>query len=272
VQVISKIDEGFTHQDAPFMVMAGHTARLGQWNRFDTKWRKGLRKSGLTYFHAKEHHDNPFALRAPKITDDNLMFGFVVRMDRADYQQHYRKGGWGGKAQPDSMYGLCFRSCLSMILQQVRHEIPRDDLELNFIVEEGHENEGAPNAIIQQLKRKRISGVSEFLGTVTTAEKKKIPGLQAADGLAFGAWYMDANDALPLGPPQKLPIAEPIKVPAMKMPIYRCHMNAEELTRFKEGYFEHVEHRRQFGAAKYGTKPKEATAPETSTVSGEQSS
>ena len=44
-------------------------------------------------------------------------------MSEADYKQFYREGDWGGKAQPDSMYGLAFRYCLSLVLQQVLIEI-----------------------------------------------------------------------------------------------------------------------------------------------------
>jgi len=127
VQIITKIDESGTH-DTPYMVMGGYAARLGEWNRFDHKWKKALRKAGLGYFHSKEHGDHPFALKGVKIADENLMFGFVVRLDKADYQKFYREGGWGGKAQPDSMYGLCFRYCLSCVLKWATAEMQRPDL------------------------------------------------------------------------------------------------------------------------------------------------
>jgi hypothetical protein len=92
------------------------------------------------------------------------MFGFAVRLDKADYYAAYRNGGWGGKVQPDSMYGLCFRYCLSLVLRVALQELPCDGLTLNFLVEDGHENSGAPTEIVRQLKKKKISGMSEFLG------------------------------------------------------------------------------------------------------------
>jgi hypothetical protein len=52
VLLISKIDEARTHKGSDLMTMAGYTARIGQWDRFDRRWRKGLRKAGLEYFHA----------------------------------------------------------------------------------------------------------------------------------------------------------------------------------------------------------------------------
>jgi hypothetical protein len=255
VQLIAKIDEAGTHGPSSYMTMAGYPARLGAWNRFDLKWRKALAKSGLWYFHVKEFGDHPFALRAPEIADDNLMFGFVVRLDRADYQKYYREGGgWGGKAQPDSMYGLCFRYCLSLVLEIALAEMPHDTLEVNFVVEDGHQNSGAPTEIVRQLKKKRIPGISEFLGAAVPADKKKHPGLQAADGLASGAWHLEALGMPQLGPLQKPSLSRWSRTNEMKSPIFRCHIDGGELAKFKEGYFAHIAHRRQFGQRKPRTE------------------
>jgi hypothetical protein len=249
VQLITKLDEAGTHGDADYMTMGGYAARLGQWNRFDHKWRKALRKAGLGYFHVAEHGDDPFALKAVRIADDSLMVGFVVRLDKADYKKYYRDGDWG-KSQPDSMYGLCFRFCLSYVLQVALAEMPHDGLALNFITESGHENEGAPAEIVSQLRRKRISGVSEFLGKATTDEKEKSPGLQAADGLASGSWHIEKAGMPLLGP-----VMQPSKSlanwnPAQtgwKVPISRCHIDAKQLSSFKEDYFAHIEYRKNWG-------------------------
>ena len=111
VHLISKIDESGTHGASPHMIMAGYTARPNQWNRFDNRWQKALRKAGLEYFHAKEHWRHPFAAKVVKLSDSNLLFGFVAKISERDYKQFYRSGdGWGGKAQPDSIYGLAFRT------------------------------------------------------------------------------------------------------------------------------------------------------------------
>lgn len=80
VQLSSKIDESGRCGSSPYMIMAGYTARLHQWNRFDLKWRKRLRKAGLEYFHAKEHWKHPFTAKAVKISGDNLLFGFVAKL------------------------------------------------------------------------------------------------------------------------------------------------------------------------------------------------
>ena len=201
VQLITKLDEAGTHGDSNYMTMGGYIARLNEWNRFDHKWKKALRKARLDYFHVKEHGDHPFALKGPGIADACLMAGFVVRLDKADFDKYYRAGGWGGKAQPDSMYGLCFRFCVSYVLSVAKAELPHEELTLNFVVEENRQYDGAPAAILQELKRKRIVGVSEFLGYAVPGEKRKIPGLQAADGLASGAWHLEKQGIPLLGQP-----------------------------------------------------------------------
>ena len=187
VQLVSKIDESWTHGSSPHMIMAGYTARLNQCSRFDLKWNKALRKAGLEYFHAKEHWNHPFAVKAVKIADDNLLFGLVAKLSEDDYKKFYRGGGgWGGKAQPDSMYGLCFRYCLSFILQQAFLERSEKDFILNFIVEEEHPNEGAPAEIVSQLKRKRISDVSGYLRCIGWKNKgayRRLTDLRSAHGM-----------------------------------------------------------------------------------------
>jgi hypothetical protein len=237
VQIISKIDETGTHADS--MLMAGYAARLVQWNNFDLKWTKRLKKNGPSYFHAKEHAKHPFSREAPTIADKYLLFDFVVRMDKSDYNAFYKEGGWGGKAQPDSMYGLCFRYCLSFVLMESLGRFPGQNVTLNFVLDDGHPNCGGAAEIVRALKKKQISGVSEHLGYAVTEDDKRVPGLQAADGLAYGAAYVEKEigfENYRNSPAQRIP----------KIPTYRCHADGDELKKFKDGYFEHIAHRRDY--------------------------
>lgn len=255
VELVSKIDETRTH-GVDYMMMEGYSARLFAWNRFERRWRKHLRNHGLDYFHAHEHATHPFAPKAHKLIETHLMFGFVVRVDARDFKDVYRSGAWGGKAQPDSMYGLCFRYCLSFVLQQALVEFPnRPDLVLNFVVEDGHPNAGAPTTIVTELKKKRVSGMSEFLGNALPGEKKKIPGLQAADALAYMAQRWEDQNPLKIGIPQDSAI-EALRPQAFtKVPIFYCHADAEELASFRDGYFEHIRRRQAFGQRKPKPNP-----------------
>jgi hypothetical protein len=123
---------------------------------------------------------------------------------------------------------------------------------LNFVVEDGHPNSGAPTEIVRQLKRKNISGVSEFLGDAIPGEKAKVPGLQAADGLAFGAWHIEQRPGLlDLGiVAPTIPVAEMRGKSQLKAPIFRCDIDERELRIFKNGYFAHIDFRREFARRK----------------------
>jgi hypothetical protein len=245
VQIITKIDESNTHGDAPFMVMAAHTARLGQWNRFDDKWRKALTKSGLGYFHAVEHHETRFSREVgPRITDNNLLFGMVVRLSEADYRAHYREGGgWTNKAQPMSMYGLCFAYILGFVYRKILAQTPQDDFTLNFIIEEGHPNAGAPAEILKELRRRGSGELAARLGHVTQGDKKRIPGLQAADALAFGGLHVETRlDQQAFDPSVSTPERAMgfVRGPT-KMPVYGCNVTPEELQSYKHDFFVHIE-------------------------------
>lgn len=235
------------------MTMAGYMARIGQWNRFDCKWEKGLRKAGLPYFHAKEMPNHPFTLKAPKIADDCLMVGFVVRLDRRDYEEVYRGAPWGGKAQPDSMYGLCFRYLISAALEVGLGEY-RPNLQLDFVIESGHAKEGAPNEILRRIKRRNIPSVSEHLGTVTTMDKHECAGLQAADGLATGAAWAEGPDgsSLPLTEVMDaINLSDVYPRSSLKAPLFRCHIGRDELRKFRDDTFALAEFRRQFGQRRH---------------------
>ncbi len=256
VQVIAKIDEAGTHDGSPFMILGGYMAKLHQWNRFDHRWKKALRKARLPYFHVKEHGWHPFALKAVRIADENLMLGFVVRLAKSDYDHHYRHdNGWGGKVQPDSMYGLCFRYCLSVVLRAALAETDDQKLTLNFVVGDGHPNCGAAAEIIRTLKKKNIIGVSEYLGNAVAEDAEKTPGLQAADGVTSGAWQLESqglstpNLSPLIDPAHSLKLWEPART-GWKVPVLRCELDARELQGFKGDYFAHFEHRRQWGQRK----------------------
>lgn len=249
VQLISKIDESHSHNQAPFITMAGFTGRLGQWQRFDRKWRKALRKAGLEYYHAQQMPLHPFAIKAVQIPDRELLFGFVVRLNRRDFNEVYKYGPWGGKAQPDSVYGLCFRFCLAMILEvSIReYQHPR----LDFIIESGHQNEGAPSEILRRLRSLDLEGVSEFLGTVTPMGKRESYGLQAADALATGAAWQEDPAGSTRAPMVNVSDASRLSDlygrSLTKIPIFRLQPSREQIAAFRDSQFKRIELQREFG-------------------------
>lgn len=192
VHLVAKLDESGTDSDSPVMTMAGYVGRLEQWNRFDRKLKKALKKAGLEYFHTVDHKKSPIAEKVGQIADSCLLFGVAARLSDKDYLESYRQLTWPGKAQPESQYGACFYYCMSKILEIAQNKYP-NDLHINFVLESGHRNVGAPNEIITRLKKNSFLEGVECLGTVTTDEKIRSYGLQAADGLATGSMLMDSG-------------------------------------------------------------------------------
>jgi hypothetical protein len=117
--VTTYIDEAGTHGTAPHMIMGALVGRLGQWADFDKKWRKMLRRNGISYFHSKKlkHTDGPFKgwsrpkkialiATASDIQRDTTLFGLSVKIRQSDYEQHYKSGERPQKVPLDTMYGL----------------------------------------------------------------------------------------------------------------------------------------------------------------------
>lgn len=266
------IDESGTH-GAPHMIMAGYAAKLGAWNRFDEKWNKHLRRFGVPYFHARELNNlngpykgwrnediAPFAQKSAVIADAHAMFGFTVRLDGKDFRECYQEGKKPKKLALDSMWGLCFRASLKVALEAIKTEIDRSDLKINFIVESGHPNVGAACEILKQLKKLQIDGVSEHLGTVTCGEREDFPGLQAADGLAYGSWniepLVDAGKVglIPNPPGSTVAHAKQMSPKGQKIPYLRTHFDRKMLSTYRADLVEYYEFRRDYGQRKYGFK------------------
>lgn len=257
MQLIAKFDESNTHAEAPIMTMGGYLGRLRQWNNFDRKWQKELRKAGLDYFHTKEMAGKlsayPFARKIAQITDDYLLAGFVIRLDKRDYDEIYRNASWGGKVQPDSMYGVCFRFFLSACLEVGVHEYG-SDLRLDFVVESGAEHEGAPNAIVRRYKKEPTFKVRNILGTVRAMRKAECYGLQAADALVTSSMWVEK----PEGPLEPLidisgagTLAQVAQRSLTKVPLFRIHADRSQLAALRDDQFALVEYKRQFGMRRH---------------------
>jgi hypothetical protein len=167
-----------------------------------------------------------------------------------------------GKLALDSMYGLCFRYCLSFVPRVVRTKLNDPSLRFNFIVEDGHENAGAAHEIVKRIKKLEIPGYSDCLGTATLGEKKEFPGLQAADGLAYGAWHHDehmVDNLIDIASSPSLDAAR--KRTALRAPLFRCHIDAETIIALKRDMIVALEKRQTFGRLKYAGRIKGAAFP-----------
>lgn len=138
------IDESGTHDNSP-LIMGGVGGRLGQWADFDTKWRRMLRDYKLPYFHSASLSSSKRPFRhlsiqqkrdlvhdVNKIVQRHTTWGFSAYLHKKDYDQYYIAGNRPTKIQLDTMYGVCFRMCLSFAIEMVQDVVAWKILRLSL--------------------------------------------------------------------------------------------------------------------------------------------
>jgi hypothetical protein len=235
----------------------GYVAKLGQWNRFDKTWTKLLRKHGISYFHSKEmaHRENEFrdwddfremafCAAAEKLCRDHGLLGFTSRIDFADYKTHYREYRPDTRFHLDSIYGLAFRYIVAHIPNLVKRSVNREDLVINFILENStYFGDGL--RVFNDI-RKKIPELRPILRTVIPGDKK-VCGLQAADALATGAYRSEREGELEFSEIllPSVTIEDLRKRKLLRAPAIRTQATPESLRDIKDAAQEGREHRRR---------------------------
>jgi Protein of unknown function (DUF3800) len=231
----ARIDEAGTDGRSPCITMGGFVGSIPGWNAFDHSWRKQLRRANLSYFHASEFWGSknetrgvPFeekqvAARRFWRTHDKrgrLLFGFSMRVDNDDYQ--YYRQAVPSKLPKDSQYGLCFRVVLATIVQNAIKYAKTDDVRVNFLLEDGHKNAGDAVRIFAEAK-KHGGELAPKLGVLAFGEKKKYPGLQAADGIVTTSQRIEARNAETYEDIDPSASIDGLRSELIKTPIFRAH-------------------------------------------------
>jgi hypothetical protein len=244
-------DESGTHAGSPIQMLAGYVATLGEWNKFDPKWRRAITRAGLPgYFHGTEHWNTEagrkFAPLAAKLNRKYLRFGYVVELDKESYERHYVAGNRPRKPQLDTRYGVCFRFLLTFLLTRLPILLEREDLTLNIVLEEGAAGSEDSIRIVQQLRKQpETQDLMRMLGGVSFQPKARFPGLQVSDSLAFGSLKI-APAGLPLiDIPQDAPLSESQKTLGYKPAVYHCRLDEVLLGALKSDISALVEIRRR---------------------------
>lgn len=206
VLITAYLDESGTH-GAQLMTVAGFAAKAGQWVDFEKKWRRLLKRNELTHCHARMLYQTkgqfkgwPFSRRASfvqeiaKIADRHTLFGFTVMLRKDEFEQYYRCNNTNSKAKLDSMYGLCVRGAISFIANSAAGLVGRDDLEISFVLEEGHRNAGGAVEVFNQIKQHGPPDLVRCLRTISFGSKAEFPGLQAADINAYRSFQDEQKE------------------------------------------------------------------------------
>lgn len=246
-------DETGTHANSPVQMLAGWVGRLGRWNSFDVGWGKAIRRSGLPgYSHATEHWDTEagtkFAPLAQRLTEQLLLFGYVVELDKDSYEKHYIAQNRPKKPQLDTMYSLCFRYLLAFLLVRLPTLVKTDDILLNIVLEEGAAGSADALRVVAQLRKQpETQDIVKMLGGVSFEPKEKWPGLQASDALAFGAAKLMPSSPEMIDAPEGASLAYAARLP-YKPPIYHVKLDQPQLAMLKSDILTMVEIRKQIAA------------------------
>jgi hypothetical protein len=232
------VDEAGTDGRSPCIVMGGFVGKLSRWNDFDKAWNKQLRRHNMTYFHASEFWGSKGETKGVSFPQKQaisrrfwgahdrpgrLMFGFSMRVDNNDYQ-HY-KDTLPSRFPRDSQYGLCFRAMLRTTVDTAEQFAGSSDgILMHFVLEDGHKNAGDAVRIFAEAK-KHGGKLSEKLGTLTFGEKKRFPGLQAADGIMATSQRLEARNANTFEPIAENATIEDLRTDVIGTPILRAQMD-----------------------------------------------
>jgi hypothetical protein len=252
-------DESGTHDDSPVMTLAGYAATLRSWNKFDPKWKRAIRQAGLPgYFHATEHWNTAagqrFGPMMDKLQRDWLLFGYVIELDKESYERHYIGGNRPRKPQLDTRYSVCFRFLLAFLLTRLPILLGREDITLNFILEDGAAGSADAGRIVQQLRKQpETQDIASMLAPVAVSfgDKKRVPGLQVSDSLAFGALKLapaTENPGVLIDIPQDAPLPDWQSTTQAKPPVAYCRLDETLLGLLKSDILTMVEIRKRIAA------------------------
>jgi hypothetical protein len=250
------------HLDRLFMLLTlyadesglgGRVAKLGKWIEFDHHWRRLLRRNKLDYFDAKQFQDwSPpeqasFLDKADQLVGKHMLCSFAITLNPDEYKTTYRQIERPKKLQIDSKYGLCFRTMLCQVPRWVNRSLPPGNHEINFVLEEGDPGSGDAKRIFDEAKKDGPDDLKTILGTLTYGPKKKFPGLQSADLLAFGAYHTEQSERLRLiKVSDNHTVAEARKLSKVKSPVWRMHIDANVMNYLVQAGIADIEERRRF--------------------------
>lgn len=189
------LDEADTHGPDPTVVMSGFIGHAYQWRRFEVKLKRLQARDGFTIFHGKDirgrsgefsgwAHEKRVRLLEDltALVRDNLTEGVTVALERDRYLNEYRAPPIPKKMNLDSQYGVCFRACMSHLIDLMMARGNRD--RLHVVIERGHHNAMDCERIFNDMKNGLRRGGIDILGTFTIESKTSCHLLMMADFLA----------------------------------------------------------------------------------------
>lgn len=198
------LDESDTHGESPTIIMAGVLGSGDQWKQFNLSLLSMRKKHGFNIIHSTDLKRKKGEFRGWTTEqclslikdlviacDQSLSNGCVISIPHILYRREYRDLPFPKGMKPDSHYGLCFRRCLSQLVNTVRaldnHPI------LNVVLEAGHANAGDAERIFNEYKTLLAKVGVNNLGKFMTATKHEALPLMVADFFAHSHSIVNRN-------------------------------------------------------------------------------
>jgi len=183
--------------------------------------------------------------RISKIHANHSECRFAAVLHKSEYDLHYKRGERPKKIPLDTMYGICFRMCLSFAIDMIQDVIKWADPQIDFVLEAGHRNMVDAKRIFDQIK-KEVPDLRNLLGTISFGEKESAPGLQGADAVAYFALRSEREGDAELADFRTESTLEYARRTASsKSPIFRLGGRSDILAAMRENLVTLEEFRRQ---------------------------
>jgi len=191
------IDETSSHREPGTpLLLSGAVASVPNWDRFNVKWRRMLKKLGVSYMRAHElvrckgefdgasvEEQLAAGFAADAIIGQHVRFGFSTVLWPHDFATYRDDTGSGLNSILDSDFGVSFRVALSFLQFNVSLATGDKNPSVYVLVEDGHENSGAAAEVFRQYRKKFAP--NNVVKSVALVEKQECYGSQAADLRGF---------------------------------------------------------------------------------------
>ena len=201
VVLICYLDDSGGDGEVPAITIGGYIAGLRAWEEFEGPARALFDREGIDYLHGKRFHHGkrPFegwtAARKVAFTAElyKLLRPLVVAgvAFSAIKDELKRRNAETGLNKHTSAYGFTFLALANLILQDpgLRSWLSTDGVDISFLVEAGHKNDGDLVRVFNEVKTSidRIDGLGASckFKSISFVDKKSCAAVQMADFFVY---------------------------------------------------------------------------------------
>jgi hypothetical protein len=192
--VVAFFDESGTHGDSGVFAIAGYVAAQEDWIKFETDWKRELRRAGISYFHMVEYENRrgTFATWSNKkrrevlgdllrVIKAHALIGLAACVVVADFERVFRPALPAGHPYRDP-YIFCLQVGMERIAHHFGPYLPQSE-KVACVFEE--RNKVAYSAARHYEAVKGHNEWGTLFGSISFGGKRDYVPLQAADVIAY---------------------------------------------------------------------------------------